>query len=128
MDLYVGAPGGAGSVFITSLPVGLGKDDSTPVGAWKVLNKLKNPTYFSPRGEGIIAAGDPANPLGEYWLGLEGADAGTSDKASYGIHGTIEPDSIGKSESMGCIRLRDEDIKLVYEMLVEKESVVVVTE
>jgi lipoprotein-anchoring transpeptidase ErfK/SrfK len=128
LDLYLGAPGGPGSMFITALPVGLGKDDSTPLGTWKVLNKLKNPTYYSPRGEGIIGADDPANPLGEYWLGLEGVDSSTADKASYGIHGTIEPDSIGKSESMGCIRLRDEDIRMVYEMLVAKESLVLVKE
>lgn len=128
IDLYLGSPGQAGSVFVMSLPVGLGKDDSTPVGTWKVVNKLKNPTYHSPRGEGIIAADDPANPLGEYWLGLQGIDAVSADKLSYGIHGTIEPDSIGKSESMGCIRLRNEDVALVYELLVEGKSVVVVKE
>ncbi len=130
MDLYFGAPGGAGSVYVTTLPVGLGADDSTPTGTWEVEKhkKIKNPTYFSPRGEGVIEADDPKNPLGEFWIGLTGIDGHAVGKSSYGIHGTIEPDSIGKMESMGCIRLRDGDIDLVYEMLVEGKSHVLVTE
>jgi LysM repeat protein len=122
MDLYLGQPGGVDSMLITTLPVGLGADGSTPVGTWKVINKLKNPTYHSPRAEGIIAADDPGNPLGEYWLGLEGLDGQAIGKSSYGIHGTIEPDSIGKEASMGCIRLRTDDIALVYELLVPDKS------
>jgi lipoprotein-anchoring transpeptidase ErfK/SrfK len=42
----------------------------------------------------------------------------------YGIHGTIDPGSIGKNLSMGCVRLRDEDIALVFELLAERISVV----
>lgn len=128
MDLYLGQGGGIESMLITTLPVGLGADGSTPVGTWKVINKLKNPTYHSPRGEGIIAADDPGNPLGEYWLGLEGLDGQAQGKSSYGIHGTIEPESIGKEASMGCIRLRAEDIALVYELLVSEKSRVTIVE
>jgi lipoprotein-anchoring transpeptidase ErfK/SrfK len=36
---------------------------------------------------------------------------------SYGIHGTIDPNSIGKAESRGCIRLRNQDVEEVYDML-----------
>ena len=42
----------------------------------------------------------------------------------YGIHGTIDPGSIGKSMSMGCVRLGDADVALVYELLGEGSSVV----
>ena len=130
MDIYLGAPGGASSVFVMSFPVGLGKDDSTPLGTWQVQpqSKLKNPTYYSPRGEGIIAADDPKNPLGEFWIGLTGIDGHAVNKASYGIHGTIDPASIGKEESMGCIRMKNEDVAIVYELLVEGKSQVVVKE
>ena len=130
LDLYLGAPGGPDSVYVTSFPVGLGKDDSTPKGKWLVepQKKIKNPVYYSPRGEGITDADDPKNPLGEYWIGLAGTDGDAIGKSSYGIHGTIEPDSIGKMASMGCIRLRNEDVARVYEMLVEGESTVVVQE
>jgi lipoprotein-anchoring transpeptidase ErfK/SrfK len=90
--------------------------------------KLKNPQYHSPRGEGVIAADDPKNPLGEFWIGLTGIEGDAVGKPSYGIHGTIEPDSIGKQASLGCIRLLNEDVAIVYEMLVEGKSTVIVKE
>ena len=37
---------------------------------------------------------------------------------SYGIHGTIEPDSIGKNESRGCIRMLNSEVEEVYDFLV----------
>lgn len=129
MDIYLGGlPGEKSSMFITSYMVGLGRDDSTPVGTWMIEphRKLKHPTYYSPRGEGVIAADDPKNPLGGYWIGLTGTEGQAVGKMSYGIHGTIEPDSIGKQSSMGCIRLRPEDIAMVYDMMVEGKSMVVV--
>ncbi len=132
LELYLGSPGEAGSMFVMSLSVGLGKDDSTPTGKWMVEphNKLKNPVYYNPRPEGerIIQAGDPKNPLGPYWIGLKGMEGQAMGKMSYGIHGTIEPDSIGKQASMGCIRMRNEDVAIVYDLLVEGKSVVVVKE
>jgi lipoprotein-anchoring transpeptidase ErfK/SrfK len=128
LDLYFNSPGGPDSVYITTFSVGLGKDDSTPTGKWLVepQKKLANPTYYSTRGEGVIDKDDPKNPLGEFWIGLTGVDGQAVGKASYGIHGTIEPDSIGKMDSMGCIRLRDADIARVYALLVEGKSTVVV--
>jgi lipoprotein-anchoring transpeptidase ErfK/SrfK len=126
LELWLGEPNGKGSMYITSFPVGLGKDDSTPAGVWAIKNKLKNPAYYSPRGQGVIAADDPKNPLGEYWIGLEGTDGHAVGKTSYGIHGTIDPNSIGKQESMGCIRLKNEDVGQVFEMLVEGKSTVTV--
>ena len=128
MDLYLGSPGEAGATYVTSYRVGLGKDSSTPTGKWTVKpgGKVKNPVYYSPRGEGVIGADDPKNPLGDYWLALEGASGEAVGKESYGIHGTIEPDSIGKQESMGCIRMRNEDVAQVFELLVEGKSTVLV--
>jgi len=130
MDIYLGPPGQPGSMYITTYRVGLGADDSTPTGTWLVeaQKKIKNPTYFSPRGEGIIDADDPKNPLGERWIGLVGIDGHAIGKASYGIHGTIEPDSIGKQASMGCIRMQNDDVMWVFDLLVEGKSTVVVKE
>lgn len=130
LDLYFGAPGGPGSSYVTTYRVGLGKDDSTPTGKWVVEpgKKLANPTYYSPRGQGVIGPDDPTNPLGDFWIGLAGIDGQAVGKLSYGIHGTIEPDSIGTMASMGCIRLRNEDIARVYELLVEGKSTVLVEE
>ena len=129
MDIYLGAAGGEGSLYVCTFPVGLGQDDSTPAGKWVVEpgKKLTKPKYYDPRGGGVtIEAGDPANPLGDYWIGLAGTDGAAVGRLSYGIHGTIEPDSIGKMASMGCIRMRTEDVAVVYEMLIEGKSAVIV--
>lgn len=130
MDIYLGPPLEKGSMYVTTFPVGLGKDDSTPTGAWLVEagKKIKNPTYYSPRGEGIVDADDPKNPLGERWVGLTGIDGHAVGKASYGIHGTIDETSIGKMESMGCIRLKNADVEWVFDLMVEGKSIVVVKE
>jgi len=131
MDIYLGGfPGEKHSMFVTEYQVGLGKDDSTPTGTWMVESghKLKSPTYYSPRGEGVIPANDPKNPLGGFWIGLTGTDGKAVGQASYGIHGTNEPDSIGKQSSMGCIRMPNQDIPVVYDILVEGKSLVMVKE
>jgi lipoprotein-anchoring transpeptidase ErfK/SrfK len=73
-----------------------------------------------------MAPDDPKNPLGPYWLGLEGTDGLAVGQRSYGIHGTIDPDSIGKMSSMGCIRLHNQDVEVVYKLLIPGKSTVVV--
>jgi lipoprotein-anchoring transpeptidase ErfK/SrfK len=107
-------------------PVALGAEGTTPTGTWKIKNKLYKPTYYPPRGGEMIASGDPKNPLGDYWMALDGVDGSAVGQERYGIHGTNEPDSIGKNVSMGCIRLRNEDAAQVYEMLVVHDSVLTV--
>ena len=128
LDVYLGKPGTENAVMVKRLRVGLGENDSTPTGEWKITDKVVNPTYYNPRDDGprIIAADDPKNPLGERWIALEGVAGQAVGKASYGIHGTIEPDSIGKRQSLGCIRLADGDIELVYELLIKDKSSVTV--
>jgi LysM repeat protein len=128
IEIWQGEPYTTDALYVTSFKVGLGADNSTPTGKWLVQqgNKLKNPTYHSPRGEGVIVADDPKNPLGEYWLGLQGMDGQALGKTSYGIHGTIEPDSIGKMASHGCIRMLNEEVAIVFEMLVDGKSEVII--
>ncbi len=75
--------------YVRSYPIGIGKDGATPLGKFTVLKKVKNPQYTDPQGN-VIDGGDPNNPLGVRWLDLGN---------SYGIHGTIAPNSIGKAES-----------------------------
>lgn len=127
LDLYADARDSGGNrLFIRSFPVGLGEYGSTPLGNWVVRqgSKLVNPAWTNPRTGESFSADDPKNPIGERWIGLDGADPGNRDKSGYGIHGTIEPRSIGREMSMGCIRLGDDDVALVYELLAEGGSTV----
>lgn len=115
-------------VLVKSYSVGLGADGSTPTGQWRVAVKLVNPTYYPPRGGDILSADDPTNPLGERWIGLVGVSGEALGQERYGIHGTIEPESIGKNASLGCIRLRNADVEALYDFLVEKHSTITITD
>jgi lipoprotein-anchoring transpeptidase ErfK/SrfK len=128
MDLYLGSPGERGSMYVRSFPVGLGKAGSTPTGTWMVQpqGKLKHPKWWGTPEEPAREAGDPKNPLGLFWLGLHGTDGDAVGKEGFGIHGTIDPDSIGKEMSHGCIRLVNENVERVYEMLVDGKSTIIV--
>ncbi len=127
-DVWLGE--GDEAVYVTSLPVGLGEFGSTPEGAFRVRRggKMVNPSWTNPRTGERFAADDPMNPIGEYWIGLDGIDPHNLQEQGFGIHGTIEAESIGQNRSMGCVRLSDEDIALLYEMLTEGNSVVLVRE
>ena len=114
--------------FVKHFRVGLGADDSTPTGEWRVATKLMNPTYYPPRGGEIIPADDPRNPLGERWIGLVGVSGEAVGQQRYGVHGTNEPETIGQSVSMGCVRMYNEDVESLYSYLVSKHSTVTVLE
>lgn len=124
MDIWHGPPSDPSRwVYIRSFDVGLGEDDGTPLGQFVVsANKLENPGWVNPRNpRERYEPNDPNNPIGNFWLGLDGLGEYESI-TGYGIHGTIEPSSIGRSMSMGCIRLGDDDIALVFELLAERVS------
>lgn len=124
IDLYQGD--GDEQVFVRSYRVGLGEFNSTPTGLFKVRknSKLINPTWVNPRTREFFAADNPQNPIGERWIGLQGIEERTMDLSGLGIHGTIEPDTIGTQSSMGCIRMDSKEVSLVYEMLCEGVSTV----
>ncbi len=117
-----------GPVFVRSFPVGLGEQDSTPIGHFVVRrnSKLANPKWVNPRTGKVYEPDNPSNPIGERWIGLTGADEQTRQMSGYGLHGTIEPQSIGREASMGCVRFLPEDIELVYDMLIGGKSRVVI--
>jgi lipoprotein-anchoring transpeptidase ErfK/SrfK len=73
----------------------------TPRGRFDIVVKWKNPWWYPPNspwaaGESPVPPG-PGNPLGTRWMGLSAPGVG--------IHGTPKPESIGYSESHGCIRM-----------------------
>ena len=85
--------------------VAIGKTSTpSPLGTFKVVNRVTNPTYYH-KGQ-VIAAGKD-NPVGSRWMGLSAK--------GYGIHGTNQPNSIGKAASTGCIRMRKRDLEELFE-------------
>lgn len=96
--------------------VSTGENASTPVGEFKIVSKLVDPVWFN-RGV-VVPPESPQNVLGSRWLGF--------DLPGYGIHGTIDPGSIGKQVTAGCVRMRNEDVEELYSLLPLGTQVVVV--
>lgn len=127
VDAFIHAPDGS-RIYVRSFPCGLGRDNSTPLGRWIIEpgHKMENPSYRNPRTGKTYGRNDPDNPVGEYWMALKGVDANTKGLDGYGIHGTIAPGSIGREESLGCVRLGKKDIAQLYRMLVGGSEVEIV--
>lgn len=96
-------------------PAALGKGGRTPTGTFVISNKLREPDW-TPPGR-VIPYGDPENILGTRWLGF--SPTGETDQAltGYGIHGTWDPESIGTNASRGCVRLTNEDVEELYDIV-----------
>jgi lipoprotein-anchoring transpeptidase ErfK/SrfK len=87
--------------------VAVGKSSTpTPQGTFAIINRVPNPAWFGPSG--TVAPGKN-NPLGSRWMGLSAK--------GYGIHGTNVPSSIGKAASHGCVRMRQQDLEELFEMV-----------
>lgn len=92
--------------------------DPLPIGNWKVLHVSPNPDWkMNPRilkgvsnkkAAQIIPPG-PNNPVGVVWIDLS--------REHYGIHGTPDPEKIGRTESNGCVRLTNWDAARVALMV-----------
>ena len=100
----------AGQVLLYA-PVTTGStNDPLPIGEWKVNGVQFNPTFHynpdlfwdaDPSHSKAIVPPGPNNPVGFVWIDIS--------KPHYGIHGTPEPTTIGRTESHGCIRLTNWD-------------------
>ena len=89
---------------IKTYVVSTGKNNSTPVGNFKITSKLVNPTWF--KAGAVVPAGSPDNILGTRWLGI--------DVPSYGIHGTTDPKSLGTQATQGCVRMANPEVEELY--------------
>jgi lipoprotein-anchoring transpeptidase ErfK/SrfK len=85
-------------------------NDPLPIGEWKVLGVSKNPPFnynpdlfwdADPGDEKAKLPPGPNGPVGVVWIDLS--------KEHYGIHGTPEPQTIGRAQSHGCVRLTNWD-------------------
>lgn len=107
-----------GEVCLRTYPIGIGAANKTPEGTFAVKSKMKNPPYqpqHKSRSE-HRASGAPDNPLGSRWI-----DIGNH----YGIHGTIDPSSIGRDVSEGCIRMHNKDVEELYDMVTTATKVTI---
>lgn len=87
--------------------VSTGADNSTPIGTFKIINKLVSPTWY--KAGTVVPPGSPDNILGSRWLGL--------DIPGYGIHGTTDESTIGSHITQGCIRMKDRDVEELYSII-----------
>ncbi|EIP97287.1 hypothetical protein OpiT1DRAFT_01720 [Opitutaceae bacterium TAV1] len=95
---------------LAHFPVSIARNvEKRPVGELHVTVIIHRPDYtFDPAtfpesaearelGRKLILPPGPNNPVGLAWVGL--------DRPGYGIHGTPEPEKVGRTESHGCFRL-----------------------
>jgi len=115
LDLYLQ------DMYVRSFKVGLGKSGhETPLGHWRVQQggKLVRPTWTDPDTGRQYKPTDPDYPLGTRWIALEGLDGAAKGRTGFAIHGTKDPDQIGTAGSRGCIRMYNDDVELVYNLLI----------
>jgi lipoprotein-anchoring transpeptidase ErfK/SrfK len=85
-------------------PVAVGATATpSPEGEFRIATRLENPSWYWP---GKVIPAGTRNPLGPRWMGL--------GVRGFGIHGTNEPRTIGRSASHGCIRMRNRDVKDLF--------------
>ncbi len=87
--------------------VATGANNITPVGDFKIVNKLVDPVWF--KAGAVIPPESPQNVLGTRWLGF--------DIPGYGIHGTVEPEKMRQQVTAGCVRMRNEEVEELYSLV-----------
>ncbi|MBI4598237.1 MAG: L,D-transpeptidase family protein [Candidatus Omnitrophica bacterium] len=90
--------------FVKSYVIATGKDNSTPVGAFKIVTKIPNPVWY--KQGAVVPPESPENILGTRWLGL--------NKQGYGIHGSVDPAALGKQVTAGCVRMANHDVEELF--------------
>ena len=97
---------------IASYPVAIGKKGwETPIGNFQVTHKEHDPIWQHPITNKIFSPG-PDSPLGVRWIGFW-----SDGKNAIGFHGTPNTDLIGAAVSHGCLRMRNSDVKSLYEQV-----------
>lgn len=117
-----------------TVPVSTGKFRQAP--AISAANYIEN--HMTPRGEfkvdllqaeGMaipsqdLPAGHPLNPYGSRWIGFS-VLAGDHSSV-WGIHGTTNPELIGRWTTNGTIALRNEDVEALFQRVKEGMPIVI---
>jgi hypothetical protein len=114
LDLYLQ------DMFVRSFRVALGASGSeTPTGLWRVQEggKLVQPPWFDKRTNRNYLPTDADYPLGPRWIALDGVSGDAKGRTGFAIHGTKDPEKIGTAVSQGCIRMLNEDVTLLYDLM-----------
>jgi lipoprotein-anchoring transpeptidase ErfK/SrfK len=110
-----------GQKIITSYPVAIGRRGwETPTGKFTVIQMVREPVWEHPFTGQLVSSGKN-NPLGARWIGFW-----TDGKNFIGFHGTPQENLIGRAVSHGCVRMRDRDIKALFEKVQIGTSVTVI--
>jgi len=89
---------------IKTYSVSTGKNNGTPVGVFKIEEKMVKPPWY--KVGSVVSADSKEYELGARWMGLS--------LEGYGIHGTSDENSIGKQVTQGCVRMHNADIVELY--------------
>lgn len=96
--------------------VGIGRENRTPVGEFKIVTRLREPDW-SPPGRPPVPYGKPENILGTRWLGLQPSGLTDPTLTGFGIHGTWQPETVGTASSEGCVRMKNEEVEELFDLI-----------
>ncbi|MCK5450920.1 MAG: L,D-transpeptidase family protein [Candidatus Omnitrophica bacterium] len=87
--------------------VSTGKDNSTPIGRFKIEEKMIKPLWY--KVGAVVSADSEEYELGERWMGLS--------VEGYGIHGTSDETTIGSQVTRGCVRMYNADVSELFDII-----------
>ena len=109
-----------GNIEEASYPVAIGRSGwETPTGSFSIFSQLVDPGWTHPLTGEVMPPG-PDNPLGDRWIGFW-----TDGTNAIGFHGTPTRDSVGRAASHGCVRMYNEDVSKLYDIVAIGTPVVV---
>lgn len=121
LDLY------EGDKLLASVPITPGSGYlATPPGTWRIVGITQMPTFRWDKSVleyGVRSSNyyelpiGPNNPVGVMWIGL--------NRPGIGIHGTNQPQTIGRSASHGCMRTANWDVVRLTRMITKGMTVVI---
>ncbi|MEO1001575.1 MAG: L,D-transpeptidase [Cyanobacteria bacterium J06638_7] len=113
---------------LRQFPVAVGRPGwETPVGQFEVIELVAHPVWEHPATGAHVPPG-PHNPLGSRWIGFHRDCLGRSGFngeevltvegcVSAGFHGTPQRESVGRAVSHGCVRLLDEHVRELFDLV-----------
>ncbi len=102
-----------GDGLVREYPVAIGRENKTPAATFTVQHMLVKAPWKDPVSGQLIHFGEPGYAIGTRWIGFED----TADASGLGIHGTNDPASIGTAASLGCIRLANENVEELFDLV-----------